>query len=37
MRSEEHWWCPKCMLGLNIQVVRLVARATSVKSIERKE
>ena len=31
MRSEEHWWCARCMLGLNIRVVRLVARATSAR------
>lgn len=31
LRSEEHWWCARCMLSLNIRVVRLVARATSVK------
>ena len=29
MRSEEHWWCPRCMLALNIRVVRIVARARS--------
>ncbi len=32
MRNEEHWWCAKCMLGLNIKVVRLVAKATSTRS-----
>lgn len=37
MRSEEHWWCAKCMLGLNVQVVRLVARATSVGSHQEKK
>lgn len=31
MRNEEHWWCAKCMLGLNIRVVRMVAKATSAK------
>lgn len=31
MRNEEHWWCPKCMLGLNVRVSRIVAKATSVK------
>ncbi|HEY7588659.1 MAG TPA: hypothetical protein VIB49_07970 [Thermoplasmata archaeon] len=35
MRREEHWWCPHCMLALNIQVVRLVARAVSAKREER--
>lgn len=34
MRSEEHWWCAKCMLALNVRVVRMVARATSVKRDE---
>lgn len=37
MRSEEHWWCPHCMLALNIRVVRLVAKATSGKTGETKE
>lgn len=32
MRSEEHWWCPHCMLGLHIRVVRLVERARSGKT-----
>lgn len=32
MRSEEHWWCPHCMLGLNIEVVRIVKRARSGKT-----
>jgi hypothetical protein len=32
MRSEEHWWCPHCMLGLNVRVVRLVERARSGKT-----
>ena len=32
MRSEEHWWCPHCMLGLNVRVVRLVQRARSGKT-----
>ena len=35
MRSEEHWWCEKCMLGLKIRVVRLVTRATSARRDER--
>lgn len=35
MRSEEHWWCAKCMLGLNIRVVRLVAKATSARPDDR--
>jgi hypothetical protein len=34
MRSEEHWWCPHCMLGLNIRVVRIVERARSGKTGE---
>lgn len=34
MRSEEHWWCPHCMLGLNVRVVRLVERARSGKTGE---
>ena len=29
MRGEEHWWCPHCMLALNVRVVRLVQRARS--------
>ena len=32
MRSEEHWWCPHCMLALNVRVVRLVEHATSGKT-----
>ncbi len=34
MRSEEHWWCPHCMLALSVRVVRLVERATSGKTGE---